>query len=56
MRRVRRLLRSGKSRWSREPAGRDVPGGFVVVGDFGTGDEAEGAVASGIRAWISTLP
>jgi hypothetical protein len=30
--------------------------GFVVVGDYGTGDAEEAAVASRIRSWIATRP
>ncbi len=49
----------------RDPGFPGIPGlargpghayGFVVVGDFGTGDEAEDAIASRIRTWTSTRP
>lgn len=32
------------------------PYGFVLIGDFGTGDENEQALASSIRSWVSTRP
>lgn len=41
---------------SPELAGPGRAAGFVFIGDFGTGDESERAVASGIRSWVRDRP
>lgn len=36
--------------------GSGKPSGFVLIGDFGTGDENERALASAIQSWVQTRP
>ncbi len=36
--------------------GHGKPYGFVLIGDFGTGDHSEQELASAIRSWVKTRP
>jgi calcineurin-like phosphoesterase family protein len=46
------LLVGGACSRERRPAAVGPGSGFVVIGDFGSGDDAERAVASAIRRWV----
>lgn len=51
--------RDGDPGVRRTPTIAGAPGrasGFVFIGDFGTGDENEGALSSAIRSWVRNRP